>query len=165
MLYEALALKNRQERVISQQVSYLLTSAMQDVFRRGTASRYKTFHKWAAGKTGTSDAAKDNWFCGFSQDVVTVVWLGKDDFSKNSRNAYGSTIALPIWAKYMHAIVKNKRRFPVPAGVLSAKVDPRYGTLNSRGITMYFLAGDFPTHKYSPFQGMSRQENTRTRWN
>ncbi|GIR74541.1 MAG: hypothetical protein CM15mP76_12680 [Prochlorococcus sp.] len=42
-----------------------------------------------------------------SQDLVTTVWVGTDDFSSLGENEYGSTIALPIWLNYMDFKLKN----------------------------------------------------------
>ena len=99
VLYAAPSREARQDDVIDAQVSYMITAAMQDVFKHGTASRFHDMHLWAAGKTGTSDGAKDNWFCGYSNERVTVVWVGKDDFSQSSRRTYGATVGTAVVGK------------------------------------------------------------------
>ena len=169
VLYRAPAREERQAEVLSPQVSYMMTAAMQDVFRHGTASRYRNMHRWAAGKTGTSDGAKDNWFCGYSNERVTVVWVGKDDFSQNSRRTYGATVALPLWAKFMQAVTSPhaRRGFAVPTGVVAARVNPRYGTLDAKGIRMYFPASKVPKKRYSPYEALSKNPEFRGffKWN
>ncbi len=170
VLYTAPSRKERQANVLSAQVSYMMTAAMQDVFRHGTARRYRNMHRWAAGKTGTSDEAKDNWFCGYSRERVTVVWVGKDDFSQNSRRTYGATVALPLWAKFMQAVTppQTRRGFAVPRGLIAARVNPRYGTLdNKRGVRMFFPVGKVPTRHYSPYEALSKNRDFRGffKWN
>ncbi len=169
VLYRAATREERQAEVLSPQVSYMMTAAMQDVFRRGTASRYHDLHRWAAGKTGTSDGAKDNWFCGYSNERVTVVWVGKDDFSQNSRRTYGATVALPLWAKFMQAVTlpHTRRGFAVPTGIVAARVNPRYGTRDAKGVRMFFPVGKVPTKRYSPYEALSKNRDFRGffKWN
>jgi penicillin-binding protein 1B len=52
-----------------------------------------------AGKTGTTNDARDSWFAGFTQRELTVVWLGNDDNSPI--NLTGSSGALRVWADIM----------------------------------------------------------------
>jgi len=52
-----------------------------------------------AGKTGTTNDARDSWFAGFSERLLTVVWLGRDD--NNPINLTGSSGALRVWADIM----------------------------------------------------------------
>ncbi|MDE3269986.1 MAG: PBP1A family penicillin-binding protein [Pseudomonadota bacterium] len=168
-VYQLKPATDRTDTIISEQISFLMTSAMQDVFHRGTASKYRRFHTWAAGKTGTSDAARDNWFCGFSSDLVTIVWLGSDSNASNSGSAFGATVALPIWAAFMAKAVPPQARqgFDVPDGVDVAKVNPRFGNIDSKGVRMYFLHGKVPSNKHSPFQSLTEKQEYRGlfKWN
>ena len=52
-----------------------------------------------AGKTGTSDDYRDAWFCGYSPNLATVVWVGNDD--NQPLLGAGATVAAPLWAKFM----------------------------------------------------------------
>ncbi|MDJ0779893.1 MAG: penicillin-binding protein 1B [Gammaproteobacteria bacterium] len=54
-----------------------------------------------AGKTGTTNAARDSWFAGFTRRLLGVVWLGRDD--NLPINLTGSTGALRVWADIMEA--------------------------------------------------------------
>ena len=54
-----------------------------------------------AGKTGTTNDARDSWFAGFSQRLLGVVWLGRDD--NQPINLSGSSGALRVWADIMQA--------------------------------------------------------------
>ncbi len=88
-----------------------LVDVMQDVVKRGTGTRAQLKGINVAGKTGTSDNAKDLWFVGFTPDTVTAVWGGND---KNKRVRGGITVTggmvmANIWRNYMSAFYqKNK---------------------------------------------------------
>jgi penicillin-binding protein 1B len=52
-----------------------------------------------AGKSGTTNDSRDSWFAGFSQDLLAVVWVGRDD---NAQTPFtGATGALQIWTSFM----------------------------------------------------------------
>jgi len=59
----------------------------------------------AHGKTGTSEEYTDAWFCGYTPDLVTVVWAGNRDNSEMVR-LYGGTVAVPIWTNFMKEAVE-----------------------------------------------------------
>jgi penicillin-binding protein 1B len=75
--------------------------AMIGVSEEGTASylAQRFGRQTLAGKTGTTNDARDSWFAGFTQRELTVVWLGKDDNAPI--NLTGSSGALRIWADIM----------------------------------------------------------------
>jgi len=52
-----------------------------------------------AGKTGTTNDTRDSWFAGFTERLLTVVWLGRDD--NQPINLTGSSGALRVWADIM----------------------------------------------------------------
>jgi penicillin-binding protein 1B len=81
---------------------YLLQNAMQRVMREGTGSSvYNVLPRTLnlAGKTGTTNDSRDSWFAGFSQDLLAVVWLGRDDNGKTPFT--GATGALQVWTSFM----------------------------------------------------------------
>src|SRR5438093_9007148 len=70
------------EQAFAPEPMYLLTAAMQDVVREGTAQGLKNClppELAVAGKTGTTDEQRDAWFAGFTGDRLGVVWIGYDD--------------------------------------------------------------------------------------
>ena len=81
---------------------YLLQNAMQRVMREGTGkSAYSQLPNTLnlAGKSGTTNDSRDSWFAGFSQDLLAVVWVGRDD---NAQTPFtGATGALQIWTSFM----------------------------------------------------------------
>jgi penicillin-binding protein 1B len=118
-------------RVLEPQVAYLVTSILQGVLDRGTgqAARREGIVGALAGKTGTTNGRRDNWFAGYSPDRATVVWVGYDDDSASHLS--GSTAALPIWSRFTAAVrpAGGYPPFVPPAGLVTATVDPTTGQL------------------------------------
>ena len=65
-----------QERVISPMAAEQLVYMMNQVIENGTGGRARLQGRAAAGKTGTTQAARDAWFIGFTADYVAGVWMG-----------------------------------------------------------------------------------------
>lgn len=119
------------ERALSPEVAYLLTSVLQGVLERGTGRgvRRMGLDDPLAGKSGTSNGRRDNWFAGYSPDRATAVWVGYDDNSETRLS--GARGALPIWTRFMAAVrpAGGYRTFQQPAGVVTAVIDPETGGL------------------------------------
>ncbi|AUF94444.1 peptidase [Pseudomonas sp. 02C 26] len=118
------------EQIIDPRTSYILTSMLQDVIKRGTGRRAMALGRTdLAGKTGTTNESKDAWFSGYNADYVTTVWVGFDQPETLGRREYGGTAALPIWMSFMGAALKDKpNHAPAePEGILSLRVDPVSG--------------------------------------
>jgi membrane peptidoglycan carboxypeptidase len=94
----------------------MMTSVIDEGTGRG--ARANGFMHPAAGKTGTTDNLRDAWFAGFTHDLLTVVWVGRDD--DRPLGFTGAQAALPIWAEFM------KRALPPdPRRRLREVADPR----------------------------------------
>jgi penicillin-binding protein 1A len=124
-------------QVISESVAWIMTNLMRKVISGGTAFRAikqeAGFRKEAAGKTGTTSNWTDAWFCGFTADIATVVWMGYDrQFMSLGKHQSGATSAAPIWGKYMKEIYNgmDDPHFPTkPAGVYARGVCKYTGLL------------------------------------
>ena len=124
------------ERVVDERTTYIMTSMLQDVIRRGTGRRALAMGRSdLAGKTGTTNESKDSWFSGYNADYVTTVWAGFDQPESLGRTEYGGTVALPIWMNYMSVALKDKPEHlqPEPAGILSLRIDPQSGRAAAPG--------------------------------
>jgi len=99
-----LATNTSQERIASEAAVFVLTTIMQDVVDRGTATviRQLGYKGAVAGKTGTTNDARDAWFAGFTPHLLTVVWVGFDDNSELGLT--GGKAAAPIWANFMKCV-------------------------------------------------------------
>nr|WP_314407857.1 penicillin-binding protein 1A [Pseudomonas kuykendallii] len=118
------------ERIVDPRTTYILTSMLQDVIKRGTGRRALAMGRGdIAGKTGTTNESKDSWFSGYNADYVTSVWAGFDQPETLGRSEFGGTVALPIWMSYMSAALKGKpEHAPAePDGIISLRVDPVSG--------------------------------------
>jgi penicillin-binding protein 1A len=92
---------DRRDRVIDQMTAYQITSIMEGVVQRGTATVVRSVGKPIAGKTGTTNDEKDVWFIGFSPDLVVGVFMGYDKPRHIGNRATGGALAAPIfpWRK------------------------------------------------------------------
>jgi penicillin-binding protein 1A len=146
-------------RVLSPEEAYLITSLMRGVVERGTAQRARALGRPLAGKTGTTNLAKDTWFVGFSTELAAAVWVGYDDALPLGWGEAGATTALPAWMSFMKVAHDKKppTEFPKPAGIVTVNVDPATGLLPYPGqdnaIEEEFLDGTVPTEVAKPDAG------------
>lgn len=131
---------------------YLLTTAMQGVVREGTAKalvNYVPAELNVAGKTGTSDDARDAWFAGFTGDRVAVVWVGYDDNSPT--HFTGSGGAMPIWGQLMSRLNPEPLIPPVPENVEMVWIDAANGLRADpacpEAVELPFITGTAPTEQ------------------
>ncbi|WP_277372755.1 penicillin-binding protein 1B [Pseudomonas sp. AA-38] len=129
---------------------YLVQNAMQRVMREGTGrSVYSQLPSSLnlAGKTGTSNDSRDSWFAGFSQDLLAVVWLGRDDNGPTPLT--GATGALQVWTGFMRKADPLPLDMPQPDNVTMAWVDRSTGQGSASGcpnaIQMPYIRGSEPT--------------------
>ena len=124
------------ERIIDGRTSFILTSMLEDVIKKGTGRRAMALGRTdLAGKTGTTNDSKDAWFSGYNADYMTTVWTGFDQPETLGRHEFGGTVALPIWMSYMGAALKDKPPHvqAEPEGILSLRVDPVSGRAATPG--------------------------------
>lgn len=107
---------------------YLLQNAMQRVMREGTGkSVYNVLPGTLnlAGKSGTTNDSRDSWFAGFSQDLLAIVWMGRDDNGKTPFT--GATGALQIWTSFMKKADPLPLDMAMPDNVVQAWVNASTG--------------------------------------
>lgn len=123
-------------RAIDERTAFLTSSLMRDVVLRGTATAAKVLEREdIGGKTGSTNDHRDAWFSGFGGDLVTTVWVGRDNFQSLGRGEYGGKAALPIWINYMRSALKD---VPIadqtpPAGIVTVAVAHGSGNLLPEG--------------------------------
>ncbi len=132
------------ERILDPVDAFLIQNMMTGVVKRGTARRAvgKYFKRPAAGKTGTTNKQIDAWFMGFTPQVLTGVWVGKDNPAPMGRKATGGGAAAPIWLSAMQEIHKDREveDFPVPEhGIEWASIDYKTGLLAGPSTKYPFL--------------------------
>lgn len=91
------------ERVIQENAAGQLIYMMEQVVSQGTGQRAQFGGRQLAGKTGTTSAAKDAWFIGFSADYVAGVWMGYDD-NTPLKGVTGGGLPAEIWREAMQRV-------------------------------------------------------------
>ena len=154
------------ERIVDPVDAFLVQNMMTGVVKRGTARRAvgQHFKRPAAGKTGTTNQQIDAWFMGFTPQVLTGVWVGKDNPAPMGRKATGGGAAAPIWVQAMKVMHQGKpvEDFPVPKeGIEWANIDYKTGLLAGPSTKWPFLEafkeGTAPTEVAT---GNSASQNT-----
>ncbi len=128
---------------------YLVQNAMQRTMREGTGrSVYSQLPSSLnlAGKTGTSNDSRDSWFAGFSQDLLSVVWLGRDDNGPTPLT--GATGALQVWTSFMRKADPLPLDMPMPDNVTQVWIDRQTGLGSASGcpnaVQMPYIRGSEP---------------------
>ena len=142
--------------VMTPDEAFLVTDLLTSVVTDGTARGAGRLGRPVAGKTGTSNAARDAWFVGFTPEVAAAVWVGFDDRRSLGRRESGGRTALPIWVDAVRAATRGKpvAPFAEPSGLVRVRIDPASGLLAYEGqedaIEEIFLAGSEPTERARP---------------
>lgn len=138
------------QQAVSPQGAYVLTSLLEGVIQRGTASKARAIglQGLVAGKTGTTDGYRDAWFVGYTSDVVIGVWVGFDD--ERPLRLTGSQAALPIWMELARRIIPpTVPAFVMPPGVVARTIDPKTGQLATsqcpEQVSEVFIEGTEPS--------------------
>lgn len=119
-------------RVLTPQNSWLITSLLQDVIKRGTGRRAQALGRGdIGGKTGTTNDQLDAWFSGFNADIVTTCWVGFDQPRSLGNRETGGRAALPMWIQFMGEALKGRPEHvqPEPEGLVTVRIDPDTGLL------------------------------------
>lgn len=89
-------------RILTAKTAFQMAGMLRSVVQGGTATKARALGRSdIGGKTGTTNQAKDVWFAGVHPTNTTVVWLGFDDPASLGHGAFGGTLALPVWIRYM----------------------------------------------------------------
>ena len=116
---------SNRERVMDAVTAYQLTSMMRGVVERGTASRTVNLGVPVAGKTGTTNDAKDVWFIGFTSNIVAGCYLGYDRPRSLGRGASGGGMCGPVFNNFMKKAIEvyGSSEFEVPPDSVFIKFD------------------------------------------
>jgi penicillin-binding protein 1A len=110
-----------------------MVSLLQGVVQRGTGANAigDRLGRPMAGKTGTTDDHKDNWFVGFTPDVVVAVWLGHDDPRSLGDGETGGQNAAPIAREVVAAALAGSPPVPfrAPPGVALVRLQVGGGAI------------------------------------
>ncbi len=120
---------SNRERVMDAVTAYQLTSMMQGVVDRGTAAKNINLPVPIAGKTGTTNDARDVWFVGFSSNIVAGCYIGFDTPRPMGKGAYGGTMCGPVFQRFMSKAIKKYGggKFRAPGDCDFIKIDRTTG--------------------------------------
>jgi penicillin-binding protein 1A len=137
-------------QIIDPHTAYQMTSMMEGVVQRGTATVIKRIlpNVSVAGKTGTTNDEKDAWFIGYTPDLVVGVFIGYDSPKHLGKGMTGGHVAAPVFANFMKMALADKKAVPFrqPAGIKLVKVSLRTGLRATGG------EGDIVTEAFKPYE-------------
>ncbi|MGL6208481.1 MAG: penicillin-binding protein 1A [Paracoccaceae bacterium] len=147
----ALSIVSERERVMDAITAYQLTSMLEGAVTRGSGSGVE-LPVPVAGKTGTTNDAKDVWFIGYTSNMVAGCYMGYDQPRSLGEGAYGGTLCVPIFNAFMQEAVKKYggTKFEVPPGGYFINIDRFTGARLPDGasgenvIAEYFREGEDP---------------------
>jgi len=148
---QAVNINSDRERVMNAITAYQLTSMMEGVIKRGSGTGVH-LPVPVAGKTGTTNDAKDVWFIGFTSNIVAGCYMGFDTPRTLGPGAFGGTLCVPIFQAFMEKAVQRfgGTEFKVPPGGHFINIDRFTGAQLPEGASgdnvqpEYFRDGEEP---------------------
>ena len=143
------------EQVLDPMTAYQITSMMEGVVQRGTATSVRAVERPVAGKTGTTNDEKDAWFMGFTPDLAVGVFVGFDNPKPMGRGATGGQVAAPIFTDFVKKALSAKPpiEFRVPRGLQLISINRSTGGRAAPGspnaILEAFKPGMTPNDSYA----------------
>jgi penicillin-binding protein 1A len=145
--------------------AYQMVEMLEGVVQRGTARSLASLGYPLAGKTGTTNDAKDLWFMGFSPDLVVGVFMGYDDPKSLGKHEQGATVAVPVFKEFMTMALADQAPIPfrTPPGLRLVRVGATTGAPAGSGdpgaIWEAFLPGTEPGTDHPPPPGADMLTN------
>jgi len=144
---------DNREQVLDPMTAYQITSMMEGVVQRGTATILRDLGRPLAGKTGTTNDEKDAWFVGFTPNMVTGVYIGYDTPKPMGRGSTGGHLAAPVFKQFMREALKDApiADFRLPEGMNVVEIDRKTGMRSQGGadtILEAFKPGTGPADSY-----------------
>tara|TARA_B100001057_G_scaffold441375_1_gene475955 strand:- start:577 stop:2883 length:2307 start_codon:yes stop_codon:yes gene_type:complete len=118
-------IESNNERVLTEETAYQMTSILQGAVKRGTAKKLKSLKVPLAGKTGTTNDNYDAWFIGFSSNLVIGVYVGYDNPKTLGKFETGSKAALPIFKDFVEKALYKEDfdEFKIPENIYLASLN------------------------------------------
>ena len=128
-------IKNNNEKVISEETAYQMTSILQGAVKRGTAKKLRSLKVPLAGKTGTTNDNYDAWFIGFSSNLVIGVYIGFDNPKTLGKFETGSKAALPIFKDFVEKTLYKEdfNEFAIPENIYLTSINYDTGIKSRSG--------------------------------
>ncbi len=132
------------ERVMDPITAYQLTSMMVGVVQRGSGTGVR-LPVPVAGKTGTTNDAKDVWFIGYTSNIVAGCYMGYDQPRSLGERAFGGTLCVPVFQEFMEQAIKKYggSKFAVPPGGHFININRFTGEPLPDGVTGDFVQAEY----------------------
>lgn len=147
-------------KVMMESTAFLLTSAMEDVVKKGTAKsvNFRNINMPIAGKTGTTSDDNDLWFAGYTPYYTATIWSGFDNNKTQVEKSYHKLIWRDVMEQIHEFYHLETVSFTKPSSVIAAQICTKSGKLALEGVcdqyeggstvkTEYFAKGTLPTEK------------------
>ena len=143
------------EYILSQRTTYYINQMLTNVVSSGTGTAARISGQLVAGKTGTTDAANDQWFVGYTKHYTAAVWIGYPN-SESIGGMWPSPSTL-LWQKVMSRVHEDlpREEFTQPSGLVTVSICKDCGKLatdncsmdvrGSRVQNMTLLSSDVPS--------------------
>jgi penicillin-binding protein 1A len=125
------------DQVMNPITAYQITSMLQGVVQRGTATSASVLARPVGGKTGTTNEYRSAWFVGFTPQIVAGVFIGFDDNRSLGHGETGTTAAVPVFIEFMQEATKG-----LPKTEFKPPKEAKFGMV--RGIREAFRPGTEP---------------------
>jgi penicillin-binding protein 1A len=137
------------KQIIDPHSAYQMTSILEGVVQRGTATVLKSLNRPVAGKTGTTNEERDAWFVGYTPDMVVGVYVGFDTPRPMGKGRTGGGVAAPIFGEFMKRALADEPAAPfrVPPGLKLVRVNLKTGLRAEPGSTQAILEAFKPTEE------------------
>ena len=128
-------IENNNQKVISEETAYQMTSILQGAVKRGTAKKLRALKVPLAGKTGTTNDNYDAWFIGFSSNLVVGVYIGYDTPKSLGKFETGSKAALPIFKDFIEKALYKEDfgEFKIPENIYLTSLNYDTGLKSAPG--------------------------------
>ncbi|HEY0052656.1 MAG TPA: penicillin-binding transpeptidase domain-containing protein, partial [Caulobacteraceae bacterium] len=140
---ESPRLTPRGEQVMDPITAYQITSMLEGVVQRGTATAVRVLNRPVAGKTGTTNDYRSAWFVGYTPDLVVGVFVGFDDNRSLGNGETGGAASVPIFIDFMEDAMRGR-----PVQAFARPQNARF--INVRGVEEAFRPNTEPRAPVAP---------------
>ncbi|MDQ8699292.1 penicillin-binding protein 1A [Hyphomicrobium sp. LHD-15] len=143
------------KQIVDPHTAYQMTSIMEGVIQRGTATSLKSLNRPLAGKTGTTNEERDAWFVGYTPDLVVGVFVGFDTPRPMGKGNTGGHVTAPIFGNFVKQALADQPAIPfrVPPGIklvrINLKTGMRAAPEDTTAIMEAFKPNEEPDDAYS----------------
>ena len=138
-------IKNKSDKIFSEESAYQMTSFLMGVISRGTAKNINNFDFQVAGKTGTTNDNQDAWFIGYSSEFTVGVFVGFDVPKTLGKFETGSNVAAPIFEEFFQKIYNDNKPKPfnIPQSIKFINIDIASGKPSNKNFITESFKNNF----------------------